>query len=302
VSLLRTSPGTTLALAVLLASMSRAAEAAPGIPRIADSSDQVHIQYTVYGQGDPAVVLIHGWSCDSGYWRAQIDPLAARYTVVTLDLAGHGGSGRNRTDWSMPRYGADVAAVVRQLPNARVILVGHSMGGPVALEAAAILGPRVAGIIGIDTFKSIGLPPPSPPMIDAQIAPFRKDFAGAMHQYVPQFLFKRQADPALVRTVADAMSREPPAIAVASLIALNQMDFAAILPRVHAPIVAINSDLGQITDEARIRKVIPDFRVTTLKGSGHFPMLEQPQRFNAILLQQLAQLAAHQSLTSKSTP
>ena len=83
------------------------------------------------------------------------------------------------------------------------------------------------------------------------------------------------------------------AFAIASLVALNQMDFAAILPRVHSPIVAINSDLGQITDEARIRRVIPDFRVTTLKGSGHFLMLEQPQRFNAVLLQQIAHLAAH---------
>jgi pimeloyl-ACP methyl ester carboxylesterase len=288
---------------MLLPWASGAVAAAPpantGTPLVTDTADHVHIQYTVYGSGDPAIVLIHGWSCDSGYWHSQIDALAAHYTLVTLDLAGHGGSGRNRTDWSMQRYGGDVAAVVRQLPNSRVILVGHSMGGPVALEAAALIGPRVAGIIGVDTFKSIGLPPPSASMIDEQIAPFRKDFVGTVHGYVPQHLFTRQADPALVSKVVEGMSREPPSIAIASLIALNQLDFAAVLPHVHAPIVAINSDLGQLTDETRIRKSLPDFRVTTLKGSGHFLMLEQPQRFNAILLQQIAQLAgtARQNLT-----
>jgi pimeloyl-ACP methyl ester carboxylesterase len=299
---LRTSPiqcAALVCLAMLLPWESGAVAAAPpantGTPLVTDTADHVHIQYTVYGSGDPAIVLIHGWSCDSGYWHSQIDALAAHYTVVTLDLAGHGGSGRNRTDWSMQRYGGDVAAVVRQLPNPRVILVGHSMGGPVALEAAALIGARVAGIIGVDTFKSIGLPPPSAAMIDEQIAPFRKDFVGTVHDYVPQHLFTRQADPALVSKVVEGMSREPPSIAIASLIALNQLDFAAVLPRVHAPIVAINSDLGQLTDETRIRKSLPDFRVTTLKGSGHFLMLEQPQRFNPILLQQIAQL-------TRSTP
>ena len=275
-----------------------------GLALSADTTDHVRIQYTVYGSGDPAIVLIHGWSCDSGYWRSQIDALAAHYTVATLDLGGHGSSGRNRSDWSIPRYGGDVEAVVRQLPNPHLILVGHSMGGPVALEAAARIGPRVVGIIGVDTFKSIGLPPLSASMIDELLAPFRKDFVGAVHRYVPHSLFTRQADAALVSQVADAMSREPPAIAIATLVALNQLDFAAVLPHVHAPIVAINSDLGEITDEARIRSVLPSFHVTTLKGSGHFLMLEQPQRFNPILLRQIEQLAgaARQNLTSISTP
>ena len=74
---------------------------ADGSPRIVDSADGVHIEYHVYGAGDPAILLIHCWSCDSSYWSAQIAPLKASYTTVTLDLAGHGASGRNRTDWTM---------------------------------------------------------------------------------------------------------------------------------------------------------------------------------------------------------
>ena len=113
----------------------------------------------MYGKGDPAIVLIHGWSCDGNYWSAQLEALKAKYTTVTVDLAGHGASGRNRTDWSMGNFGEDVAAVVRQLQNTKIVLVGHSMGAPVALEATRRIGDRVIGIIAVDSLKTIGQPP-----------------------------------------------------------------------------------------------------------------------------------------------
>jgi len=252
----------------------------------------VQIEYRVYGDKPLAVVLIHGWSCDSRYWRAQVGALAATYTVVTLDLAGHGASGGNRSAWTMQAYGEDVAAVVRHLSNQRVVLVGHSMGGPVALEAAALLGDRVAGVIGVDTFRSIGLPLPPRAQVEHQIEPFRTNFVAAMHAFVPRYLFTPHADASLVRQVTDEMSREPPAVAVASLDSLNALDFSALLPRIHVPILAINSDLGGITDAERIRKSVPGFQVITLPGDGHFLMLEDAQRFNQILQRELATFAA----------
>jgi len=257
---------------------------------LADSADGVHIEYHVFGAGDPAVVLIHGWACNSGYWREQVGPLEAHYTTVTLDLAGHGGSGRNRTDWSMARYGDDVAAVVRHLQNSRVILVGHAMGGPVALEAASLLGTRVIGIIGIDTFKSLGLPPPAPREVERAVAPFRADFIGAMHRLVPT-LFERGANATFEQEVANDMSRAPAPIAIASLVSLNSMDYRTLLPAVHVPIVAIDSDLGHAASEARIRKLVPSFRAITLKGDGHFLMLQDPKRVNEILLREVDSMA-----------
>src|SRR5262249_16824836 len=104
-------------------------------PRITLSADNVHIEYRVYGHGDPAVLLVHGWACDENYWHAQLDALKAHYTVVTLNLAGHGASGGNRSDWSMANYAQDVAAVAPQLPNPQLVLVGHSMGAAVTLPA-----------------------------------------------------------------------------------------------------------------------------------------------------------------------
>jgi pimeloyl-ACP methyl ester carboxylesterase len=134
---------------------------AEGAPRIAISPDGTHVQYHVYGTAEPALVLIHGWSCDSNYWREQLAAFRQKYTLVTVDLGGHGGTDAARSDWSMAAFGRDVATAVAAVPNKQLILVGHSMGGPVAIEAARLLGDRVIGIVGVDTFKTIGAPLPS---------------------------------------------------------------------------------------------------------------------------------------------
>ncbi len=138
-----------------------------GSPQLATEPDGLHIEYRVYGKGDPAIVLIHGWATDANYWNAQINPLKAKYTVVAVDLAGHGASAKGRTDWSMDNYGEDVATVVRKLPNQQVILVGHSMGGTVALEASRRIGDRVIGIIVVDA-PQIGWPAATAPSRDRQ--------------------------------------------------------------------------------------------------------------------------------------
>jgi len=262
---------------------------AEGTPQIIDSADGVHIEYQVYGHGEPAVVLVHGWANNANYWNEQLEDLKTRYTVVTLSLAGHGASGRNREVWSMAHYAADVAAVARAIPNKKLVLVGHAMGGIVVLEAARTLGSRVIGIIAVDSLKSIGQPPMSKAQFEELVQPFRADFIGHMHDFVAQYLFTKNADPAFVRKVADDMAHAAPQVAIPSLEALYHYDFAA-LPEIHVPIIAINSDLHMPTDEARIRRSAPTFRSIVVPGAGHFLMMDSPQRFNAILLQAIASL------------
>jgi sigma-B regulation protein RsbQ len=265
------------------------AAAADEGPRIVMSDDNVHLEYHVFGQGDPAVVLVHGWAGNENYWHEQFGVLKARYTVVALDLAGHGASGRNRTDWSIDNYARDVATIVRQVPNRQLVLVGHSMGATVALAAAPKIGPRLIGIIAVEALRSIGLPPLAAHDIEARVAPFRADFIGATRKLVSDSLFEKGADPILVQKVAYDMSLSPPGVAVASLKGLLAVDFATLLPQVHVPIYAINSDLVP-TDLARIRRTLPDFRLDVLPHTGHFPMLEAPARFNPLLLKDIEAL------------
>jgi pimeloyl-ACP methyl ester carboxylesterase len=274
----------------------QAAPAAPAAsadegPHIVMSDDLVHLEYRVLGRGEPAVILVHGWCENADYWHTQFDALKSRYTVVALDLGGHGASGANRSDWSMARYAADVATVARQIPNTHLVLVGHSMGADVALAAVPRMGNRVIGVIAVDALRSVGMPPLTAGEIEAKVAPFRSDFIGATRALVSDQLFEKGADPLLVQKVAYDMSLRSPAVAVPTLEKVLAFDLATVLPSVHVPVYAINSDLAP-TDADRIRKSLPDFTLDVLPHSGHFLMLEAPERFNPLLLKDIDALAA----------
>ena len=241
------------------------------------------------------MLLVHGWACDENYWHAQLDALKARYTVVTLNLAGHGASGANRSDWSMANYAQDVAAVARALPNPQLVLVGHSMGAAVTLAATPLIGERVIGVVAVEALRSVGQPPLTARDIEQRVAPFEANFVGATRTLVTSSLFEPGADAALVQKVAYNMSLRPPAVAVPTLRSLLSMDLMGLLPAIHVPVYAINSDMLP-TDAARIRRSLPDFHLDVLNHTGHFLMLEDPARFNALLLQDIgviSQRAAH---------
>jgi pimeloyl-ACP methyl ester carboxylesterase len=259
-------------------------------PRIAMSADSVHIEYHVYGHGEPAVLLVHGWACDENYWHAQIDALKERYTVVTLNLAGHGASGSNRSDWSIANYAQDVAAVAHQVPNPQLVLVGHSMGADVALAATPLIGSRVIGVIAVEALRSVGEPPLTAREIDRRLAPFSSDFIAETRNLVSGSLFHKGADPVLVQKVAYSMSLKSPAVAIPSMRSLLAMNLATLLPSIHVPVYAINSDLAP-TDAARIRRSLPDFTLDVVDHTGNFLMLEDPARFNPLLLKDIAAIA-----------
>jgi pimeloyl-ACP methyl ester carboxylesterase len=215
--------------------------------------------------------------------------LAARYTVVVLNLAGHGASGRNRTAWTLDSYAQDVATVARLLPERPVVLVGHGMGAVVALDAAPRIGSRLLGIIAVDALQSIGSPPLSRTAIDAQLAPLRANFVEAMREQAPR-LFQADADPRLVARVAYDMSLGSPQMAIPSKEALLAWNPDMSLTQLSVPVLAINSDLVP-TDVARIRRYLPGFAADVLPHTGHFLMMEVPQRFNPVLQKDVEQLA-----------
>jgi pimeloyl-ACP methyl ester carboxylesterase len=121
----------------------------------ATAPDGVRIHYETAGSGRPALVLVHCWTCDGSFWKDQVERFARGRQVVTLDLAGHGRSGRTRKSYTMQAFGQDVKAVADALKLDRIVLVGHSMGGPVILEAARALGDRVVGLVPVDTLLDV---------------------------------------------------------------------------------------------------------------------------------------------------
>src|SRR5262249_40949576 len=119
------------------------------------ADDGLSLVCDIRGKGDTALFFLHGWCGDRAYWKHQVDVFAADYRVVALDQAGHGESGKERKRWSASGLAADVEAVAKALGLKRVILVGHSMGGPVALIAAKRMPGTVVAVIGVDTLQNV---------------------------------------------------------------------------------------------------------------------------------------------------
>jgi pimeloyl-ACP methyl ester carboxylesterase len=247
---------------------------------VATSQDGVPLAFEVHGAGTPTLVFVHGWSCDRHYWRGQIRALAARYQTVAVDLAGHGESGVGRRAWTMAAFGEDVVAVAEQLDLGELVLIGHSMGGDVIVEAALRLGERVAGLVWVDTYSSLG-EPPTDDELEAFLAPFREDFAGATRALVRR-LFTAHADAGLVEWVAADMSAAPPKLAIDALghAVGNERGVLGGLRQLRAPVVAINPDARPTDTEALRRHGV---KTILLSGVGHFLMLEDPDRFNRLL-------------------
>jgi pimeloyl-ACP methyl ester carboxylesterase len=252
------------------------------------SADGVEIRYDVRGAGSPAVVFVHCWTCNRRFWDDVAARLSSRYRVMALDLAGHGESGRNRARWTMEAYGADVAAVVEALGLDRVVLVGHSMGGSVMLEAAPLLSKRVLGLVPVDTLQSVEYRLP-PEQLRSIVEGFRADYQAAAESFMRERLFVPSTTGAVKDRVIGAARSAAPDIAIASLEAVLTYDAAAAFDRTRIPIHAINTDLFPTDLEAN-RRHAPQFQVTVMKGVGHYPMLEDAERFGTLLEETLRTL------------
>ena len=255
---------------------------------VVNASDGVPIHYAVQGKGDTALVFIHCWSCDRHLWDNQVAEFAKTNRVVTIDLPGHGESGLGRKNWTVESFGDDVKAVVTKLDLKRVVLVGSSMGGPIALEAARRMPERVVAIVPVDTLHNVEEKLPAE-QLDGAMKQLRADYKGTVTALLNQFFFSAST-PAAVKTrvINDATSR-PPETAIAIFAAIFAYDPAPALKEIKVPVRAINSDRVPTNLEVN-RKYAPQFDVAIIKGIGHYPMLEEPARFNQLLTEILRSL------------
>jgi pimeloyl-ACP methyl ester carboxylesterase len=244
------------------------------------SADQTEISYTLYGDGKTALVFVHCWCCDQGYWREQVDTFSQDYKVVTIDLAGHGKSGTSRDDYTLQAFGLDVASVVKHLELNRVILIGHSLGGGVILAAAHQLKEQTLALIGVDTYQGF-LYELSDSVIRQFIQPFKQDFYNTTVGFV-HGMFPPGADSILVMEIAEDLAQGPAEVAISAMINNICTDPVDLLEGLDIPIYSINSRMFPVDVEAN-RELYPDFEVRFMEGVGHFVQLEDPLNFNRAL-------------------
>ena len=277
-------PRMLICLWVFLAGSAWSTEAV--ITGAATARDGVDIHYEAMGSGSPTLLFIHGWNCDRRYWSDQLAYFAEKHQVVAVDLAGHGESGLQRTEWTISQFGADVASVADQLALDDVILVGHSMGGPVALEAARQLEGRVKTIIGADTLNDVSITFPEA-QLNGMLAAMEGDFRSTVESLVRSSFFLADSDPDLIDRIATDMGSAPPEAGIGAFKAYAEWfnhEAADALADIEIPIHLINSDYRPTNLEAG-RALTDSFDAVLMSGVGHFVMQEDPERFNQLLSQ-----------------
>jgi pimeloyl-ACP methyl ester carboxylesterase len=235
------------------------------------------IAYEQAGSGDPPLVFVHGWCCDRTYFAPQFRYFAARQTVVALDLRGHGES--SATADTTETFADNVRTITAALPAP--VVVGHSMGALVALACAARGAVRAAVLVD-----------PAPILDGRGKAYFARslpdvasDHDGSWRARFAARLFRPTDSVRRDETVA-RMSAAPLTTAVSGWQAILDFDAAAVLPRVHVPVLVISA--GE--PEAGLGERIADLTLGRTVGAGHFVQLEVPDQVNAMIERFLALL------------
>ena len=238
------------------------------------------------GQGEPLLLFVHGWTCRRTYWLPQLEYFGSTHAVAALDLPGHGESGSgDRTYWDVESFALDVAACVKARAAQKVLLIGHSMGGAVALEAARLLGATVTGVVLVDTFV-IDYGGLSPETVEAIATPFAEDFAAAMAALVGQTA--TEATPAALKEqLIREMAAADPAWALPAWRQLLSWSPQAAFTELRMPIHAIN---GALIPASARERCAPFVTETLIPGAGHFLHMEDPSGFNRVLESVLVRL------------
>jgi sigma-B regulation protein RsbQ len=247
---------------------------------VSSSFDGVPVAFDVAGSGPLTIVFVHGLVGDHTDFDSQLSIFDQTHQVLGIDLPGAGQSGRDRSLWTMESLGEDVATVVDHLDLDEVVLVGHSLGGNVTLEAALRLSGRVKGLVWVSSFRSLDSAQ-NPPQLDEWFAPFNIDFVAAMDD-LNRRNFGPNADPTLVQALT-ARARSADQTRTMALLASkfrHARSVAEALTHSDVPVFAVNSDFKP-NDEASFARHGVDLRIVS--GVGHFIMLEDPESFNTEL-------------------
>lgn len=256
------------------------------------TTDSIKLWVNVHGRGRP-VILIHGWTMSSQFWRRQI-ALSEEFQIITIDLRGHGRSQSTLRGHTIPRYARDVREVIQALDLRKAMLLGWSMGGSVVMDYWQQFGG--------DRLSTIGLVETGPyPMSDA---PWNT------HRYHGHKTDIMQAD--LARMIQDRtvfgtsfvnnmfLNGQAPAHALKWMVAEHltvtdqtaahiyedyaQRDYTGILPTITVPALVIygrskHMCFGPSTGRF-VAGTVSDSRFVILDKSGHMPFYEEAEIFN----------------------
>ena len=249
------------------------------------------IPYVVGGnpRATTTVVFVHCWMCDRHFFDEQLPALADGYRTIALDLPGHGEATATREVWSVAQYGDDVAGLLHELDLDDVILVGHSMGGPVALRTAALTEDRVLGIVAVDTLHDASFRFEDE-AAEALARAFTANFVASCERMVDSMVPEEGADAVLAQIKATACVPQKGPIGSALMRDFATIDMERWFREAGVPIRAINAAEGRPTAIETNRR-LAEFDAVLIEDVGHYLNMTRPDEFNPRLLAAVRELA-----------
>lgn len=235
----------------------------------------VNLWYEQAGQGSPTLVLLHGNLASKRWWDLVFPMLAETYTVVRVDLRGNGES-EQADSYSIPEYGADVREQIKALGLTDVIVVGHSMGGAVAMDIAANEPELIRGFLLLNSAPIDGMDASEEiiPLL-VQMSQDRNLMKMSLAATVPTAasgeLFEALVDDAMLAA----------STVVPNYKSIGSIDYRLQLAETELPCKIVYGTLDNlITREMvdRTQQAIPGSELVLLEGVGHGTTVEAPER------------------------
>jgi pimeloyl-ACP methyl ester carboxylesterase len=244
------------------------------------------------------VVLLHGLGKPAARdWTYVIPALARHHDVIALDLPGFGHSDKGNHHYTPENFARALAGVVEKAAHGRVTLVGHSMGGAIALAYAAAYPDRVSRLVLVDTagilHRSVYVEFLARTAVQRALgvdSPWYGPLTRAIERRAENWPLHDEIALERAGVRQRILGGDPTAI---SAFAMTGTDFGRALRAIRAPTLVIwgaEDRIAPLRTGQALASAIPGARLVVLEGAGHAPQVGTPERFNAVLLDELDEL------------
>lgn len=257
-------------------------------------TEQGIVHYEASGRGRP-VLLLHGWLNSWEVWRPTVQLLSKEFRLYALDFLGFGDSGDQAGNFSIDNFVTMVREFMDRMGIVRAPLVGHSMGGTVALSTALQYPQQVVKVVVVGSpIVGNSLSPllrlaANPAWINiGQTTPmlynvFQSGFRPFLRLY--SHLLARDGT-ALGKMLTEDVSKLAIAPFIQSISTLRQTDLRLRLHELEMPVLGIYGKKDLIVDPRQhltLQKYLPSSQISLFANSGHFPMLDESEHFHTTL-------------------
>ena len=251
--------------------------------------------YQANKSAEKTIILVHGLNGEAlRDWQYQIPALAKNYHVLTFDLPGFGDSGKEVADYSPRKYAKFIDYIAKRYAHGKVILVGHSMGGAISIRYSEMYHDNIEKLVLVDVAGVLHRMAYSRELMkgwlkstvsdDSNVLSFADRFANNFLGKVEPVVgpISRFMDDHVIQN--DYLDMGSSTISAVSLVHEDLTDALSSLKMPTTIIWGANDSIAPLRTAMVLKKYLPQADLNVIKNAAHVPMIDEPEKFNQILL------------------